>query len=375
MRTLYRAGELLQNGQDVILFDCGGDAVLLALSGLDGHFHLHPTALCDSRESRWGMRLQGLPIEKPQEVIVRHPGAWWLICNFLDKAAASRTLEQLGIMPEKILNFTPYERRVSCRYLEGYFHPANGYLHLCCGAADRAEPPRAPAGEDAVQFVAAGEQFRQDTITQLGKGSDCDCCPYLQEGYYPTSRKIEMLNYGGGGICNFRCVYCNAFAKNEDTARSGLNFVEIFSVLRKREMLSQDIHVQFNSGEIGVHPKRTEMFRVLGDATVSVLTNSTVYVPEIAEKLKSGDAIVNTSLDAGTRETFHRVKGVDAWERVCGNLRRYAAIRRNSIVLKYIFLPGINDAEEEVEGFIRVCKELAGFVQISSDIYHPERIT
>lgn len=376
MRAVARAGELLRQGQKVIIYDCGGDAALLALSGLDGHFGLRPTALSDSSPVLWGKKLDGMSIISPRDAAEQFPDAWWLVTNFLNRAAGIQFLIGLGIIPEKIINYVPYERRTSCRYLENYLHTDDTGLCFCCDAIGRATPPRieATASANVEQLVLIENQLRQNTIQQLGNGTSCDFCSDMKESFFPKARKIEMINFGGG-ICNFQCCYCIASAKNKPKLQNGLDFVQVFSAYNQAGMLSEDIHVQFNSGEIGVHPKRAEMFHALGDATVSVLTNSSVYVPEIAEKLRFGDAIVNTSLDAGTRGTFRRVKGTDAWERVCDNLRRYAAIRKSSIVLKYIFLPGINDTPAEIDGFLQICKETAGAVQLSSEIYHPERIT
>jgi len=375
MRSIDQAGELLKSGQDVILYDCGGDAVLLAISGLDAYCGQKPTVLCDTRKELWGRRLSGIPICDPAEAARRHPNAWWLIANFLDKAFASRYLaEKLGIAPGKIINFTAYDKRAGCRYLENYFHVREGGLNFCCDAPDRLDPPRVVSGNKAAEAVTQLENFRRDAIKRSGQGTMCEHCSSMSVSFYPRTAKIELFNYGGGGICNFRCMYCNASARGKTHIEGDLDFVELFDALKRAGRLSEDVHVQFNAGEIGVHPKRAEMFAALDRATVSVLTNSSVYCPEIVRALALGRAIVNTSLDAGSRETFRRVKGADAWERVCGNLRQYAQVRKNNIVLKYILLPGVNDTHEEIDGFVHLCEECAGFVQISSDFRHPERV-
>ena len=77
---------------------------------------------------------------------------------------------------------------------------------------------------------------------------------------------------------------------------------------------------------------------------------------------------MNVSIDAGTRETFHKIKGVDGFERVCENLQEYH--KAGCVTLKYIFLPGINDKKEDIDGFVDLCIELkCKIVVIEQNIY------
>lgn len=197
MRAVYRAGEFLKNGQDVILYDCGGDAVRLALSGLDGHFGLRPTALCDNDPAVWGKQLGGVSIISPHMAATRYPDAQWLVTNFLDRVTDIPFLTELGVAPEKIINYTAYERRTSCRYLENYLHPIDKSLSFCCDAVGRSTSPRIDAedGTEIEETVFKGERLRQTTIEQLGNGTVCDHCGDMREAFYPKERKIQLLNY------------------------------------------------------------------------------------------------------------------------------------------------------------------------------------
>lgn len=84
--------------------------------------------------------------------------------------------------------------------------------------------------------------------------------------------------------------------------------------------------------------------------------------------MTAGKAAINVSLDCGTRETFRKIKGVDAFERVVQNLISYSVSASKAIDLKYIFLPGINDNMSDVDGFIDIVGKCnARTVVISSD--------
>jgi hypothetical protein len=62
------------------------------------------------------------------------------------------------------------------------------------------------------------------------------------------------------------------------------------------------------------------------------------------------------SLDAGTRETFAKIKGLDLFDKVCDNLVRYSS--KGPVRLKYIILPGLNDNEADIDGFVALCVRL-----------------
>jgi len=67
------------------------------------------------------------------------------------------------------------------------------------------------------------------------------------------------------------------------------------------------------------------------------LTNGLEYDDEIKQRMLNGTGILNVSIDAGTRETFYLVQGIDAFERVVDNLRKYSTDKKGNLYLKYIF--------------------------------------
>ena len=67
-------------------------------------------------------------------------------------------------------------------------------------------------------------------------------------------------------------------------------------------------------------------------------------------------AILCCDLDAGTPETYIKVKGFHKFYDVVSHLKRYA--KSGSVRIKYIILPGINDLKEDYEGMIAILKEL-----------------
>ena len=103
------------------------------------------------------------------------------------------------------------------------------------------------------------------------------------------------------------------------------------------------------------------------------LTNGSIYREKFTEYLKTGRVQkVQASIDAGTRETYHKVKGLDAFDKVRENLQKYGLRNLDSFILKYIFLEGLNDNKADVDGFIDFCKDVGcNKITISSDLFKP----
>jgi hypothetical protein len=94
-----------------------------------------------------------------------------------------------------------------------------------------------------------------------------------------------------------------------------------------------------------------------------VFTNATGYVEVLAEGLRRGLFEIVTSVDAGTRETYLRLKTKDFFDRVWENLARYAAANPAAVTAKYILVRG-NLSREDLAGFAGRCKD-AGITQIA----------
>ena len=76
---------------------------------------------------------------------------------------------------------------------------------------------------------------------------------------------------------------------------------------------------------------------------------------DIAQELHENPAsFLNVSLDSGTAKTWYKVKGVNNFDHVIENLKKYSqsAHHPEQVSLKYIILPGINDSEEDFRAFV-----------------------
>jgi len=104
---------------------------------------------------------------------------------------------------------------------------------------------------------------------------------------------------------------------------------------------------------------------------IELLSNMSLYKEKLAALMESGRIVLLlTSLDAGTRETFKAIKRVDMFDRVVENLKKYP-VHKTRLMLKYIFLEGVNDNEADVDGYYEIVKEVGGIISLSANLTAP----
>jgi pyruvate-formate lyase-activating enzyme len=245
-------------------------------------------------------------------------------------------------------------------------------LSFCCGDGDRKSGPRFEWEQDATEtmenFFAKKEALLQELNCEreLDLLKSCLGCRDLARGTKKSSwGKIKNLNYSLlPAICQCRCIYCspvywqeNNNAKLAKEAKHHEKLSGILDYLKTNDLMDENFCIQVASGEITIHPDRERLFAVLSDYTCVWNTNAFIYDARISENIKNNrQSCVVVSLDCGTPETFHRVKGFDIFQNVCKNLKKYNECGK--LVLKYIVLLGVNDDMEDYYGIIAFLNEL-----------------
>jgi wyosine [tRNA(Phe)-imidazoG37] synthetase (radical SAM superfamily) len=144
-------------------------------------------------------------------------------------------------------------------------------------------------------------------------------------------------------------------------------------------LISPDANWQIASGEIAIHPYRDRFLDIVKGRTVTFYTNCFVFDGNIAAELAANPkSAVFLSIDAGTPETWRKVKGFDNYDDIVGNLRKYRerGSRAGQIKLKYIVLPGINDGCEDYAAVIGIMKSLGvGCMTLSYDAIHKDTMS
>jgi len=378
---IAKIAELLKSGETVIFYTVGGDT-FLNIRELKARFGLLPTGVCDKdpkKQGRTWKGLEGLIVQSPDEVMQSLPKTYWFIpsVNYRYQIIGYLTQER-GIAPSRIVNYEPVRKFRSCQHLnQSITYDRTGKLSFCCR---KTCPSVAP--EERLNG-AAFRKLRDDLLKLVEEDrvpaeSLCAGCNFIKEDYYPVEPKGLFISYNRNNVCNYHCCYCTVSHAPEIGKDEGCHTVnEVVTALRQENVLAEDYSLSFaTSGEPTLYPGRKEVYQTFDGDLICILTNGFLYDPDLFALLNQKKAYILDSIDAGTSETYRRIKGVDGFERVRQNLKKYAQAAVGLVMLKYIFVPGVNDTPEDVDGFIDLCEETGAILAIAAvDFFSTEKIT
>lgn len=322
---------------------------------------------------------QGKYIILPLNIAInKYPDYELWLTPTLDKLSSiTKYLLDLGIPKEKIKYFQDVEYRYGCAHLGKLLVVHTDGIRPCCNVKGKfiKYDEKILTEQSLPRYILKYNQWLDDTLNRLrvGKPTDCDGCSELLLEMWPKKPKIEWLNAGArfaDTLCNCRCVYC----LQRDTAFSNksiqlLNAYDIHRILYDiygNAIIGTDLV----DGEITVISYRDKLLDLIisNGWNASIATNAIVYNEKIAKIMQRPRSRLSVSLDCGTVETYKRIKGVNAFNKVVNNLNKYA-LRNAKIDLKYILLPGFNDNLKDVAGFVEIAKKINVFrVTISNDL-------
>ena len=244
-------------------------------------------------------------------------------------------------------------------------------IALCCEKHIPNHPAVGFAGtaEDTLERflwmrVLAAAECRDNTESPR---YGCRQCAHLRKADWYFEPRICYVNLSMyPAPCQSKCIYCCEAEHLNRNFTPDVNdaYEKLFDFLEyadQRGMIDPEAVWQVSSGEITLHPYRDRIMELVRDRHAVFYTNAFLFDEAIAQKLHNDpNSAIDLSIDAGTPETWRKVKGFDHLETVLSNLHRY---RRNSarpgqIILKYIILPDVNDGPEDLSAAVEIAKRL-----------------
>ena len=266
-----------------------------------------------------------------------------------------------------------YEAGYGCSFIQqfslifdGRVDTENAGFSFCC------EPlPNIPrtalreTGKESIEsFIAMREKILASSRTELHNG--CAECSCLRREIWQNENLIHYVNLSMyPSPCDCMCVYC-LYRENDSDAFTRAEVIEgyekVFDTLdyaKKEGLIASDAGWQVSAGEITIHPYRDRIMDLIKKQSVRFCTNCFRFDKEIGKHLAANPrSCINLSIDSGTPETWHKVKGVNNFKVIVDNLAKYykSSSRDGQIGLKYILLPDINDNHEDYSGVIGLMK-------------------
>ncbi|GHV17117.1 hypothetical protein AGMMS49938_17720 [Fibrobacterales bacterium] len=337
---------------------------------------------CDKDQTKHGTSLYNYPIYSLQQGFELYPDAKIFLSvgtKFINEIL--QYLCAIGIERERILLNDDTEQHAGCVYLERIPWITIGGAKIKVVSEYIGELSINRVG-DLQQDFEKIERNRQNCRKKSFLQSDFNCndCFVNAFDFYPS--KVRNVDYNivfesnyKDTVCNARCVYCTAYderryAQNVKSENKGPAFIDDWRKI-KSMFVGKKLFIGMANGEMTISPWKDEVIKDINESKWEILvpTNCFIYNNELAKIAADGRAIFIFSLDAGTPETFKRIKGFDKFNRCISNIKEYLSKCKSSDYhcLKYLLLENINDNQENFDGFIDVAKKLCCPVMISND--------
>jgi len=209
--------------------------------------------------------------------------------------------------------------------------------------------------------IKEGHNHAQSVVVTEG----CLNCVNWQYDDWKDNGLVRFVNFSMyPAPCDCRCIYC--VYRNDIKEFNDLDVIDgyekVFEAVKYAEdtgLIAQDALWQISSGEITVHPFKKRFIDITKNKNTDFFTNCFVYDEGIGLNLASNPmSSINLSIDAGTRETWFKIKGFDNFDVVLENLQRYYedSMQDGQLTFKYIILPGINDNESDFQNVVSIMK-------------------
>ncbi len=182
----------------------------------------------------------------------------------------------------------------------------------------------------------------------------CDMVVYKDESAVSFD-KLGFIDLAHYSYCNLRCNYCG-FTRESGFKKPAYDALKILRLFESSDVEFGSC-VDFNGGEPTLLPDLIEYLSFFRDNKIRVrlYSNGVKYSQAVYDALIDGTIMwLIVSLDAGSGETFKQMKGVDAYEKVVDNLRKYseAGLQKGGrLSVKYVFTKN-NISEVDVNGFV-----------------------
>ena len=193
-----------------------------------------------------------------------------------------------------------------------------------------------PKDVDFLEVITAKEKLVKDINS--GEDDRCNGCNLLEEREWPSIReeKINVISIENHSLCNMKCTYCSETYYGGVEPQYSLEF--LFNTMVET---GDNLHIAWGGGEPTVRKDFNDIFSYANKRfkprTQRVFTNALKYSSALQNALDNRTTSITTSIDAGTEETFIKIRDSKGLNRVLKSLERYSKNSPDLVTVKYIF--------------------------------------
>ncbi len=262
--------------------------------------------------------------------------------------------------------------------INGRINKSEKCIALCCEPVENR--PAITFEGTAKEVIENFTKMREGVIYESKKYSNnkadgkrlhtmgCVNCANYKLGEWDGDGLIHYVNLSMyPAPCQSKCIYCGVHKGESgafNKATCGEYYERLFNTLdyaHEIGLIDENAIWQVSTGEIAIHPYKDRIFNLIKNQQVVFYTNCFKFDEQIAQNLSANpNSAINLSIDAGTPQTWLKIKGVNNFKDIAENLVKYfnASARPGQITLKYIVLPGINDNLQDYLSVIEIMKIL-----------------
>lgn len=247
-----------------------------------------------------------------------------------------------------------------------YIHSALAFYPdkvVCCH--DKSNAPIIYIPKDKKLSLTDIENNRLELIEKCKKGEipkECEGCYRLQKKEWENSL-IKFLRIEHSTACDLKCIYCD-FSKNPENYCGEKHVTakyEVFPLLK--EMFKKK---KFNNPNVFISGGEPTCLKEFDDilklflknpvGEIFMMSSGIKFNKFVNELLKKEKITLEIACDAGSKETYNKIKGLDIYEKHIEVLKKYVdTVKKNApyrVINKYVLVNGINDFQEEIEQWL-----------------------
>lgn len=249
---------------------------------------------------------------------------------------------------------------MDCHFLAHGIHFERDAIHDCCvrRCSEIYGSPFILKIND-LKIVNLDELFllkRKMKEEKINDSTKCNGCLFLTENedYTEDEDYISYINFNHWNICNSRYIYCS-----EETY-GGDFYYNIFPIIKnlvQSKYFRSTGEITFQGGEPTLLPEFNDLLYLFCEHNLKIRVHSSgiKHSNAIENGIKKQLVTVVISPDTAKRETYEKIKRVPAFDKVWQNIKRYSDVKISpqSVKVKIILIPGINDSIEEINLFLQ----------------------